>query len=130
MAVLTAVHPIADHWDIIALLLGISNADVKRYHQNNRGDVEEFTKAIIVAWIDLGIASWAMLVSALKHQLVKQVAVANKIAADHPSELEILYNNLIKDTSLQGTLSVLSLLNDPSTIDYLCLNKGHWSPSK
>ncbi len=72
-------------WSILAILLGISEADKTRIMKNNPGDAKGQHKAFVKAWLENGEASWAILASALRHQLVKQVACANEIAKNHSS---------------------------------------------
>ena len=43
-------------------------------------------KAFIKKWLERGTASWAILVSALRDELVKENAIANTIAKDHPKK--------------------------------------------
>ena len=80
ISVAKATFDITD-WEYIALLLGISEADLKCI-KINHGKSQH--KSIIKKWLDSGNASWAALVSALRHELVGKGAVANAIAKKHP----------------------------------------------
>ncbi len=71
-------------WYFLALLLGISEADFERIQQDERMGKDR-QKAIIKQWLQSGNASWAMLVSALRDEVVTQVAIAKNIADNHPS---------------------------------------------
>ena len=83
IAVLRATCDIPD-WFVLASLLGVSSADVERIRSDVHGALNQ-QKAIIKKWLDLGEASWAILVSALRDNLVEKVATANAIAKQHPS---------------------------------------------
>ncbi len=71
-------------WYFLALLLGISEADFERIQQDEKMGKDR-QKAIIRQWLQSGNASWAMLVSALRDEVVTQVAIAKNIADNHPS---------------------------------------------
>ena len=73
-------------WGILSLLLGVEEADVQRIRQGNPGESLVQQKAIIMAWLNKGSASWAMLVGALRNSLVKRGADANRIAKAYPSK--------------------------------------------
>ena len=72
-------------WSILPLLLGISNADKIRITQNFAGQAHIQHQKFIEAWIKSENATWATLVGALRHELVKEGACANKITKNHPS---------------------------------------------
>ena len=82
---MTETQNIAD-WNILSLLLGVEDADVKCIRQDNPGASRVQQKEIIMAWLNKGSASWAMLVGALRHNLMKRDADANRIAKAHPSK--------------------------------------------
>ena len=91
---LDETHSIAK-WSILSMLLGVDDAAVKRIRQDNPGEALDQQKAIIMAWLDTGKASWAILVSALRHKLVGRAADGNKIAKAHPSKSASLCNCLM-----------------------------------
>lgn len=70
-------------WSCLALLLGVSDADVERIEWNNPREKLNQHKAIVRAWLNNGEASWAILVAGLRNKLVSKVAVGNQIARDH-----------------------------------------------
>ena len=86
---LTETENIAD-WNILSLLLGVEDVDVQRIRQDNPGASLDQQKAIIMAWLNKGSASWAILVSALRDSLIKRGADANRIAKAHPSKFAFL----------------------------------------
>ena len=71
-------------WYFLALLLGISDSDFERIQQDEKMGKDR-QKAIIKQWLQSGTASWAILVSALRDEVVSQTAIANNIADNHPS---------------------------------------------
>ena len=73
-------------WDILFLLLGVEDVDVQRIRQDNPGASLKQQRAIIMAWLNTGKASWATLVSALRDRLINREADANRIAKAHPSK--------------------------------------------
>ena len=79
---MTATKDVAD-WTILAPLLGVSAATVKRIKAKELEPLYQ-QKEIIEKWLQLGTASWAILVSALRDELVGKVAVADEIAKQHP----------------------------------------------
>ena len=81
-----ATHHITD-WSILALLLGLSPADVN-YIESTAEDTKKMKMSIISKWIESGTASWAVLVTALNHSLIGQGAVAVDIAKKHPKSKE------------------------------------------
>ena len=82
LAVMNAMKEITD-WSNLAHLLGLSLADFDRIVADEHKSSGQ-QKAIIRKWIDSGTASWAVLVTALKHDLVGKQAVANTIAKKYP----------------------------------------------
>ena len=82
MTVMSATMAITD-WSILALLLELSEADLDNIESATR-DKRKQQKSIIIKWLDSGTASWAVLVNALNHELVKQGAIANEIAKKYP----------------------------------------------
>ncbi len=72
-------------WSILAILLGISEADKTRIMKDNPGDAKGQHKAFVKAWLENGKTSWAILAGALRHTLLKQGACANAITNNHPS---------------------------------------------
>ncbi len=66
-------------------MLGIKRPDYIKI-RDNCGDSDEQTCTLVSAWIQSGEASWAKLVRALRHPLVKQYDIANQITAEHPSK--------------------------------------------
>ena len=83
--VMDALNNVSSKWDMLSLLFGVSSADVDHIKQNNPRDAESKEQAIVRAWILTQNASWANLVSALRHKLVKMNAYGNQIARSHPS---------------------------------------------
>ena len=81
---MTETQNISD-WNILSLLLGVKDADVQRIRQDNPEASLDQSKEIITAWLNTGKASWAILVSALRHNFIKREADANRIAKAHPS---------------------------------------------
>ena len=73
MTVMSATMAITD-WSILALLLELSEADLDNIESATR-DKRKQQKSIIIKWLDSGTASWAVLVNALNHELVKQGAI-------------------------------------------------------
>ena len=86
---LTETKNIAD-WNILSLLLGVEDVDVQRIRQDNPGASLDQQKAIIMAWLNKGSASWAMLIGALRHSLINRGADAKRIAKAHPSKSAFL----------------------------------------
>ena len=82
---LSETQNIAD-WSILSLLLGVEDADVQLIRRDNPGASCVQQKEIIMAWLNKGSASWAMLVGALRHNLMKRVTDASRIAKAHPSK--------------------------------------------
>ena len=94
---MTETQNIAD-WNILSLLLGVEDADVRRIRRDNPGASLVQQKEIIMAWLNKGSASWAMLVGALRNSLIKRDTDANRIAKAHPSKdysPEDFHDNLI-----------------------------------
>ena len=83
-----ATHEVAD-WTILAPLLDIPNETVEHIKIDTQGSLNQ-KKAIIQAWLNSGTASWAILVSALRDELAGKVAVADKIAKQHPIKDEMI----------------------------------------
>ena len=83
ITVLTATKDVAD-WIILASLLGVSAATVKRIKAKEPEPLTQ-QKEIIEKWLQLGTASWAVLVSGLRHDLIQEINTADKIARQHPS---------------------------------------------
>ena len=81
-----ATHHITE-WSILALLLGLSPADVNHI-QSTTEDSKRMKMSIISKWIESGTASWAVLVTALNHSMIGQGAVAVDIAKKHPKSKE------------------------------------------
>ena len=81
-----ATHHITD-WSILALLLGLSPADVNHI-QSTTEDTKRMKLSIIRKWIESSTASWAALVTASSHSLIGQGAVAVDIAKKHPKSKE------------------------------------------
>ena len=80
---MTATKDVAD-WIILAPLLGVSAATVKRIKAKESEPLTQ-QKEIIEKWLHLGTASWAVLVSGLRHDLVQEITTADEIARQHPS---------------------------------------------
>ena len=72
------------------MLLGVDDAAVKRIKKDNPGEALNQQKAIIMVWLNTGKASWAILVSALRHKLVGRAADGNRIAKAYPSKSTFL----------------------------------------
>ena len=70
-------------WSILALLIGVNESDYQRIKLSKSTPAEQ-QKAIIQKWLDCGKASWAILVSALRDELVGKAAIGDQIAKDHP----------------------------------------------
>ncbi len=70
-------------WSYLALLLGIDEADYDRIMTDIALSSHQ-RKAIITKWLANGEASWAVLVSALRDELVNKQGLANWIASEHP----------------------------------------------
>ena len=92
--IISVVEATADvfDWDFLASLLGISEVDLKCIQSDHKESLRQRNKAIITKWLDSGNASWAALVSALRHDLVGKGAVADNIAEKH---LKSNKNNVI-----------------------------------
>ena len=88
LSVAEATDSITD-WNYLALLLGISEADLQRI-QNDHKESSHQQKAIVTKWLDSGNASWATLVSALRNKLVGKGALANTIAEKHPKSKPVI----------------------------------------
>ena len=72
-------------WGILSVLLGVRNKVVQRIKKDNAGDSLTAAQVIIKAWlVDTDKPSWAMLVTALKDDLVGKVAIGNEVAEKHP----------------------------------------------
>ena len=84
---------IAD-WSILSMMLGVDDAAVRRIRKDNPGEALNQQKAIIMLWLNTGKASWAILVSALREELVGRAADGNRIANAHPSKSASLCNCL------------------------------------
>ncbi len=82
MAVFRETLPISD-WYFLARLLGVSEADYERIQQDTSTRKEQ-QRAIIQQWLSQGVASWAVLVSALRDEVVSQTSIADQIAENHP----------------------------------------------
>ena len=78
-----ATKDVAD-WIILAPLLGVSAATVERIKAKEPEPLTQ-QKEIIEKWLQLGTASWAVLVSGLRHDLVQEITTADEIARQHPS---------------------------------------------
>ena len=90
---LNETHSIAD-WSSLSILLGIDNAAMQRIRQNKPGDALDQQKAIIMAWLNTGKASWAILVGALRHKIVGRAADGDRIAKAYPSKSASLFSCL------------------------------------
>ena len=89
LTVLSELTDIAGlNWSVFPMLLGVSSGVLSLNKQNNIGNAANEQQEIVKAWIGNGEPSWAMLVSALKHQLIKKSAYANKIAMKYPAASE------------------------------------------
>ena len=82
LAVMDATKDITN-WNALALLLGLSPADFDRIVADEHKSSGQ-QMGIIRKWIDSGTASWTVLVTALKNDLVGKQAVANIIAKKYP----------------------------------------------
>ena len=71
-------------WSVLALLLGLSAADLQRIQLNHPTAVQLQHQAIIRRWLDSGEATWSGLIKALRDPLVNKGAVADKIMKQHP----------------------------------------------
>ena len=89
ISVLRATKDVQD-WSLLALLLGVNERDYNSIMKETR-DVTGQRKAIIKKWLETGKASWAILVSGLKDELIGLGAIGNKIAKDHPSKFSVNY---------------------------------------
>ena len=78
-------------WSCLALLIGVDESDYNRIMSENNNNVTGQRKAIIKKWLDTGKASWAILVSGLKDELVGLAAIGNEIAEKHPSKFLVNY---------------------------------------
>ena len=83
-----ATHKVVD-WTILAPLLDVPEETVERIKIDIQGSLNQ-QKAIIQAWLDSGTASWAILVSALRNELVGKKAVADEIAKQHQIKDEMI----------------------------------------
>ena len=83
-----ATHKVVD-WTILAPLLDIPNETVERIKIDTQGSLNQ-QKAIIQTWLDSDTASWAILVSALRDELIRRDAVADEIAKQHPIKYEMI----------------------------------------
>ena len=79
---MTATMAITD-WGTLTLLLRLSPAEFENI-TSATSNKQEQQKNIIIKWLDSGTASWAVLVNALNHELVKHGAIANEIAKKYP----------------------------------------------
>ena len=70
-------------WSYLALYLGFSEAQLQRIISDHQQVSSHQHKAIITKWLESGKASWAILVSALRDELVNKGAVADEIAKKH-----------------------------------------------
>ena len=68
---------------MFALLLDVSQADLDNIKSATH-DKQKQQKSIVKKWLDSGTASWAVLVNALKDELVRVRAIANGIAKKYP----------------------------------------------
>ena len=72
-------------WSILPILLGISNVEKDQIMSDHSGQAAIQHQKFIRAWIKSGNATWAILVGALRDDLVKEGACANNITKNHPS---------------------------------------------
>ena len=72
-------------WSLLALLLGLSSADLQHVRSNNPTAVQLQHQAIIRLWLDSGEATWSALIIALRDPLVNKGAIADKIMKQHPA---------------------------------------------
>ena len=72
------------NWSLLALLLGVSSADLERV-QLNYSTVQLQHQAIIKLWLDSGEAKWSALINALRDPLVNKGAIADKLMEQHPT---------------------------------------------
>ncbi len=77
-------------WSVLALVLGLTDKELKECHKD---PTDNKHKAIIRIWLEKGKASWASLVSALKHTLVRQISLADEIAKGNPAKSVLLNEN-------------------------------------
>ena len=89
-----------EEWSVLALVLGIEDSTFSRIKQKCYIEGESFHKCIVKEWLARGQASWASLVTALKHDLVNRVDIANKITKDH---LQPLRHESCKIIEYSGT---------------------------
>ena len=66
-------------------MLGLSEGDIGNIKHDNQIAMD-MKKAFIKKWLETGTASWAILVTALRHNLMKKNAIADKIAKEHPNK--------------------------------------------
>ena len=92
ISVLRATTDVQD-WSLLALLIGVAESEYNRIMRENQNDVARRRKAIIKKWLDTGKATWAILVSGLKDDLVSLAATGNKIAEEHPGKFLVNYMN-------------------------------------
>ena len=100
-AVMVALQNVTE-WTILSILLGVKESTLRRIKEDNKGDSYRAEQAIVEAWIgDTDNPSWAMLVTALKDDLVGMNGIGMKIEQQHLSEsmLVPLCMQLISNTS-------------------------------
>ena len=70
-------------WSVLALYLGISQADYEKIKLNSVTQSRNLHQDVINKWFDTGRASWATLVKCLRYELVGKTGLALRIAQDH-----------------------------------------------
>ena len=73
------------NWSELSLLIGISEATYGQIVKQC-STVQEQQRAIITSWLSTGKASWAVLVSGLRDELVGKAAVGDRIAQKYPAK--------------------------------------------
>ena len=81
--VMKATKDITD-WNVLGPLLGLPEHHILRIEADTRNERREQQQKIIEQWLNSGTATWAVLVSALRDELVGRDAIANEIAKKYP----------------------------------------------
>ena len=76
--------PIND-WPILGIALGLPVHAVDRLKRENLS-ISDLQRNMLQYWLETGDASWAVLVNALKSDVVAKVGLAKKIAKEYPSK--------------------------------------------
>lgn len=78
--ILKAINAVPiETWRILGMLLGLQPDTVSEMFTEHANDFIALKTSLITAWLNTGSATWIDLVNALKDDLVRQNAIANKI---------------------------------------------------